>query len=116
MTDRPIDPHAPYDLRLGWPLCVCGHSRSLHQSGGPCRRIECGGVQVGPCCRFYRPSQPIPANSPAMFGDIVGGMVSHFLPMEGRDYDHDEVVFMVRDTVAQLARQWTGWEPEGPRS
>jgi hypothetical protein len=103
------DLSAPWDLRLGWPLCECGHSHSLH-SGGPCRRIEClvGGIGR---CTFYRPSQPLPPDSPAAFATMVQGMCSHVLPEYGLNYNRHEIAGIIGDVVAQLAVQWSGWRP-----
>lgn len=114
MTEHPIDPTAGYTLKLGWPLCECGHSIDLH-GGGSCRRVECLGVNGGPRCDFYRPATPIKADSPAAFADAVRGMMYLCLPREAYDYDRRQASELAGTMVAQLAVQWKGW-PEPDRT
>jgi hypothetical protein len=109
MEYSPIDPGALYDASLGWPLCECGHSRSMHDPECGCRRVECMGWQAMPRCRFYRPASRIPDSSPARFAEMVGVAVRHHLPSPADCTNRDEITNLVQTVVAQLAVQWSGW-------
>ena len=106
------DPYESQDRRLGWPLCVCGHPFSLHSDDGGCKRGECLGLDpTRTRCAFYRPAGTIDRRSPAEFAQMVSGVLIACLPLDRADYNRHSTASMVASVVAQLATQWTGWEP-----
>jgi hypothetical protein len=70
-------------------------------------------------CTFYRPSTPIPPDSPAAFAESVRAHVEHHI---GPGHGSTRAYYgrLVASIVAQLADQWAGWDkvsrPEGADS
>lgn len=105
---HPVDPAAPFDAAKGWPLCECGHSISLHEPGGGCRRVEC--LYGSRRCGGYRPSEPIKRDSLAELGEMVRQHSQY--AMIGDETSRRINAAIACSIVTQMVPQWAGYKPK----